>query len=181
MYHSRFVNSEEPVNGLRERGLAGAFRDQPEAGLDDDSGEDEDDGHGDARVHEGGGGQGDAVGGAQDAAAEEDGPGGAVGALPFLRAGLDARQAQPQGRAAHAGARGQARREQVEPTRDESDGENQEGGDQSDVHGNPSKDKRFTAVSRRAARPFYPAPASSPRRQRRAAAKPRARASPAQK
>ena len=52
-----------------------------------------------------------------------------VGALPGFGAGLDAGQAQPQGRAAYAGARGQARREQVEATRDESDGENQEGGD----------------------------------------------------
>ena len=83
---------------------------------------------------------------------------------PSLRAGLDALKAQPQGRPAHAGARGEARRKQIKATRDQSDGENQEGDDQSDVHGNPSKNKRFTAVSRTAARPFYPAPASSPLR-----------------
>ena len=38
---------------------------------------------------------------------------------------------------AYADARGQARGEEVETARDESDGENQEKDDESDVHGNP--------------------------------------------
>ena len=85
-------------------------------------------------------------------------------ALPVLRARLDALKAQPQGRAAHAGACGQPGHEEVEAARDESESEKQEDGDQSDVHGNPLEDECFTAVSRGAARPFYPAPASSPLR-----------------
>ena len=44
---------------------------------------------------------------------------------------------QPQRRATHADARGQARGKQIKATRDESDGENQEKDDESDVHGNP--------------------------------------------
>ena len=106
-------------------------------GLDDDARHDEHDGDGESRVHEGRGSQRDAVCGTQDPAAEENRPGGAVGALPGLRAGGDASQAQPQGRMAYADARGQARGEEVETARDESDGENQEKDDESDVHGNP--------------------------------------------
>ena len=80
-YPRGVVGASAPHEALLQRRPAGALRDQPEAGLDDDPRDDEDDGHGDARVHESGGSQGDAVGGAQDAAAEEDGPGGAVRAL----------------------------------------------------------------------------------------------------
>ena len=63
------------------------------------------------------------VGGTQDPAAEEDRPCDAVGALPGLRAGGDARQAQPQGRMAYADARGQARGEEVEAARDKRQGD----------------------------------------------------------
>ena len=87
-----------------------------------------------------------------------------MGALPVLRARLDALKTQPQGWAAHTGACGQPGHEDVEAARDESESEKQEDDDQSDVHGNPLEDERFTAVSRGAARPFYPAPASSPLR-----------------
>ena len=117
---------------LPERRLPSAACDQPHADLDNHAGEDEDEGNRGRCVHEGHGGQSDAVGGAEDSAAKENRPGSAVSTLPFPRPALDAPQAQAQGRAACVRARGQARGKEVESARDQRQGEENDKDNRSD-------------------------------------------------